>query len=90
MATCKKCGNNLGAGDKFCMYCGTPVSVGNNAAAKATAVCSKCGNTLQPNDKFCMQCGTRVEMQQQPARPAEKGWFTDGVRAVANAITGMK
>ncbi|MBR5892229.1 MAG: zinc-ribbon domain-containing protein [Bacteroidaceae bacterium] len=88
MATCKKCGNNLGAGDKFCMYCGTPVSVGNNAAAKATAVCSKCGNTLQPNDKFCMQCGTRVEMQQQPARPAEKGWFTDGVRAVANAITG--
>ena len=88
MAICKKCGKKLEAGNKFCMYCGTPVSVDNNATTKATAVCSKCGRALQPGNKFCMYCGNRVEMQQPPVQPAEKGWFTNGVRAVANAITG--
>ena len=41
---------------------------------------------------FCMKCGTRVTNVQNPAPNAQqsnqKGWFTDGVRAVANAVTG--
>ena len=38
-----------------------------------------------------MKCGTpvRVASQQQTSQqPNQKGWFTDGVRAVANAVTG--
>ena len=37
-----------------------------------------------------MKCGTPVGAapQQTQGQPGEKGWFTDGVRAVANAVTG--
>ena len=94
MAKCSKCGNELNDGQKFCMKCGTPVSANPQSAVKqqlATAtVCAKCGNPLNPGQKFCMKCGTPVSAvsQQKPQQPAEKGWFTDGVRAVANAVTG--
>ena len=81
MAKCLKCGNELQDGQKFCMKCGTPVSV--NPQPAAPAVCSKCGNPLKPGQKFCMKCGTPVT-----AATSEKGVFTDGVRAVANAVTG--
>ena len=92
---CVKCGNELKEGQKFCMKCGTPVSANpqSQPAAKqkdAPAVCSKCGNPLIPGKKFCMKCGTPVSAapQQNHAQSGEKGWFTDGVRAVANAVTG--
>ncbi len=94
MAKCSKCGNELKDGQKFCMKCGTPVSANlQTAAAKQVdtpAVCAKCGNPLLPGKKFCMKCGTPVSTvpQQPQAQPGQKGWFTDGVRAVANAVTG--
>lgn len=86
MAKCSKCGSELKEGQKFCMKCGTPVSANpQQPAAKqmTAAVCSKCGNPLKPGQKFCMKCGTPVT-----AATSEKGVFTDGVRAVANAVTG--
>ena len=76
------------------MKCGTPVSADNNKSASSAIneplVCSKCGNPLNPGQKFCMKCGTPVSAvpQQPQAQPGQKGWFTDGVRAVANAVTG--
>ena len=94
MAKCSKCGNELRDGQKFCMKCGTPVSAPTQSVVKLqpkeTAVCAKCGNPLNPGQKFCMKCGTPVNAvpQQPQAQPGQKGWFTDGVRAVANAVTG--
>jgi len=88
MANCSKCGNELKDGQKFCMKCGTPVSANPQQAAvkQAPAVCAKCGNPLNPGQKFCMKCGTPVSAA--PQQSGEKGWFTDGVRTVANAVTG--
>lgn len=92
MPKCSKCGSELKDGQKFCMKCGTPVSVSAQPNAKqqsAADVCPKCGAPLKPGQKFCMKCGTPVgPMPQKPEQPGEKGWFTDGVRAVANAVTG--
>ena len=91
---CSKCGNELKEGQKFCMKCGTPVgTITQQVAVKQApvpSVCAKCGNTLSPGQKFCMKCGTPVNatLQQAPQQSTEKGWFTDGVRSVANAVTG--
>ena len=91
---CVKCGSDLKESQKFCMKCGTPVSANPQSAAVSSsasaAVCSKCGNPLNPGQKFCMKCGTPVSAapQQPQGQSGEKGWFTDGVRAVANAVTG--
>lgn len=92
---CSKCGNEMKEGQKFCMKCGAPASANpqSQTASKqmdAPAVCSKCGNPLKPGQKFCMKCGTPVSAapQQPQVQPGQKGWFTDGVRAVANAVTG--
>ena len=92
---CSKCGNEMNDGQKFCMKCGAPASVNPQVqtASKqmdAPAVCAKCGNPLIPGKKFCMKCGTPVGVapQQPQGQPGEKGWFTDGVRAVANVVTG--
>ena len=58
------------------------------AKQMTAAVCSKCGNPLKPGQKFCMKCGTPVASAPKQTRSNDKGWFTDGVRAVANAVTG--
>lgn len=91
MSKCLKCGSELKEGQKFCMKCGTPVStIPQQPAAKqmTAAVCSKCGNPLKPGQKFCMKCGTPVASAPKQTPSNDKGWFTDGVRAVANAVTG--
>lgn len=90
---CSKCGAELKSGQKFCTKCGTPVNVNNQpqAAAKQMAAvvkCNKCGAELKPGQKFCTKCGTPVTVNPQQGKPGDKGWFTDGVRAVANAVTG--
>lgn len=95
MPKCPKCGNDVREGQKFCMKCGTPLNVQpQQSAAKssteASSVCPKCGNPTKPGQKFCMKCGTSLapKSQQPSGAQGQKGWFTDGVRAVANAITG--
>lgn len=91
MSKCLKCGRELKEGQKFCMKCGTPVSTNPKqpAARQMTAaVCSKCGNPLKPGQKFCMKCGTPVASAPKQTQSNDKGWFTDGVRAVANVVTG--
>ena len=91
MSKCLKCGSELKEGQKFCMKCGTPVSTNPKqpAARQMTAaVCSKCGNPLKPGQKFCMKCGTPVASAPKQTQSNDKGWFTDGVRAVANVVTG--
>jgi hypothetical protein len=89
---CTKCGNELKDGMKFCTKCGTAVSANPQQSAVKQSpsmnVCIKCGNQLKPGQKFCTKCGASVSALQQPAQVGQKGWFTDGVRAVANAVTG--
>ena len=91
-AVCNQCGSELKPGAKFCTKCGNPVSVAPAATMqKATnaAVCNQCGGELKPGAKFCTKCGAPQQPAgQQPQQPGQKGWFTDGVRAVANAVTG--
>ena len=47
--TCKKCGQELSEGAKFCMNCGEKVETGN--------VCPECGAVVPEGAKFCMNCG---------------------------------
>ena len=83
---CPKCGKEVKPGMKFCMGCGAPLAAQPAQKSMPVNVCPKCGAEVKPGMKFCMKCGAPVA---QPAAGAgEKGWFTDGVRAVANAITG--
>lgn len=87
---CPSCGKPLKPGAKFCMGCGAPITA-SVAQVKPveSSVCPSCGKPLKPGAKFCMGCGTPIAQTSQPASKAEtKGWFTDGVRAVANAVTG--
>ena len=91
MAICTKCGSELKPNAKFCMKCGNPVSAPVNQvkSVETAAVCPQCGKPLKPGSKFCMGCGAPVAQNTQPAaQSGQKGWFTDGVRAVANAVTG--
>jgi class 3 adenylate cyclase/tetratricopeptide (TPR) repeat protein len=48
--SCGACGEDLPAGAKFCMECGTP----------AQASCAGCGFALVPGAKFCMECGAQA------------------------------
>jgi hypothetical protein len=47
---------------------------------------------LKPGAKFCTLCGAKIlqhgTVQSDSVQAEQKGWFTDGVRAVANALTG--
>ncbi len=90
---CSKCGNEMKPGQKFCMKCGTPASSMNDN--KSQSACPKCGNTdIKPGQKFCMKCGQPLSITSQnkqvqsQVNTGNKGWFTDGVRTVANAVTG--
>lgn len=51
-ARCSVCGAALGAGDAFCIQCGTKV-----AQVKR---CKQCGSKLDDDVKFCYECGSRV------------------------------
>ena len=74
------------------MKCGNPVSAPVNQvkSVETAAVCPQCGKPLKPGGKFCMGCGAPVAQNTQPAAQAgQKGWFTDGVRTVANAVDSL-
>ena len=89
--TCTKCGSELKPGARFCTKCGNPVSapVDQMKSASQSMSCPKCGKALKPGARFCIGCGAPVGQGGQAGTQAgEKGWFTDGVRAVANFVTG--
>ena len=89
--TCTKCGSELKPGAKFCTKCGTPVSapMDQMKSASQSMSCPKCGKALKPGARFCTGCGAPVgQGGQEGTQTGEKGWFTDGVRAVANFVTG--
>jgi class 3 adenylate cyclase/predicted nucleic acid-binding Zn ribbon protein len=46
--TCPNCGTANPAGARFCLECGTGLSLG----------CRNCGSALAPGAKFCSNCGT--------------------------------
>lgn len=51
--TCTSCNEQIPAGAKFCLHCGTQVE---------TAIfCSSCGNKLPAGAKFCSNCGSQVD-----------------------------
>ena len=93
MATCNKCGNVLKPGAKFCTKCGSPVTASaDQQMSSSDDFCPQCKKPLKPGAKFCTLCGAKI-MQQgtvqcDSVQAEQKGWYTDGVRAVANALTG--
>lgn len=68
MSFCKKCGNELKEGVKFCNKCGEPVaSISKENSQKNDTLekikprcCSKCGNELKEGVKFCNKCGEAI------------------------------
>ncbi len=50
---CKKCGQELKDGQRFCGVCGTAVE-------EMQRKCEKCGAELHDNENFCNQCGTPI------------------------------
>ena len=93
MATCNKCGNVLKPGAKFCTKCGSPVTASaDKQMSPSVNLCPQCKKPLKPGAKFCTSCGAKImqqgTVQSNPVQAEQKGWFTDGVRAVANVLTG--
>ncbi len=54
MATCSKCGMEIGEDQDFCPKCGTPKD------APKKNVCGKCGNELAEGQEFCPKCGQKA------------------------------
>ena len=70
---CLVCGTPLRPNQKFCTKCGTPA-----------------GSSVRPKLEYKPLTEEEMELNREKfiEEPGQKGWFTDGVRAVANAITG--
>lgn len=56
---CKKCGNKIPRGKKFCSNCGEKVAVEEKVIKKYK--CSGCGKPATAKDKFCSDCGAPIE-----------------------------
>lgn len=80
MSQCSKCGAELQVGAKFCMKCGTP-------AAKAVPQRPKLLVANAPQRPQMPQVTKGPARPQMPQQGADKGFFTDAVRTVANAVT---
>ena len=57
--TCTSCGAQNDPGRKFCLECGTPLSV----------ACAACGAANQAAAKFCGECGARLGPRTPARRP---------------------
>ena len=57
MSRCGTCGEPLGADERFCGECGTPVA----------QRCHTCGSPLAPGKKFCTACGAPATIADAPA-----------------------
>jgi len=58
---CSKCASDIGAGQRFCPSCGSPVPVAQ--------YCSNCGVELQEGSVFCANCGTPRAGANPPSTP---------------------
>lgn len=91
MSQCSKCGAELQNGAKFCMKCGTPcagIPVKNKSIPQRPQPLVANG-PQRPQMPQTPQGPTRPQMPQAPQVPSgtNKGFFTDAVRTVANAVT---
>ena len=59
MTHCSSCGTENPDGKKFCVECGTPL----------TLSCVSCGGALVGNEKFCGECGTPLSSASAPSAP---------------------
>lgn len=93
MAQCLKCGATLQPGMPFCTKCGAPCTSESNKS-----VAPQRPQPLRPSDPKAPVLPQRPQMPQRPSAPlapaqpqmsgSDKGFFTDAVRSVANAVTG--
>lgn len=56
---CPACGHTVRKGDRFCIYCGSPIAPKPEPEPKS-GFCIKCGAAVKPTDRFCMTCGTKI------------------------------
>jgi len=56
---CKKCGNKIQRGKKFCPNCGEKIVVEQKIVKKYQ--CSQCGRKASANEKFCSECGAPIK-----------------------------
>ncbi len=89
---CKKCGNQLNDGVKFCAKCGTPVATVAPVVEEAPVIeeskllCKNCGNELKEGVKFCAKCGTSVTVDAAPIEAAAEEIEFEGKAVVAKTI----
>jgi len=61
---CRKCGNPLKPGAKFCGVCGSATGAAGKGETMANVpqsqICPSCGNSLTPGKKFCGSCGYKL------------------------------
>ena len=51
---CDQCGASMGADQRFCAKCGSPVN---------KEECPSCGKKIRAGDQFCSSCGSRLEVK---------------------------
>lgn len=66
---CIKCGHEVPEENKFCEYCGTPVTEERR--------CSSCGAVVEEDSKFCHVCGTALQHKQQINEDVEQNVVPD-------------
>ena len=104
MAKCSKCGSELKEGIKFCLKCGQPVGQSVQPQSPTAAPRPmrpqplKSVQPSQPHKPLQFQqpiAPTARPMRPKPMtaptapqQPNDKGFFTNAVRSVANAVTG--
>jgi adenylate cyclase len=59
---CRECGTENRDRAKFCVECGSPISI----------VCPSCGAPAEPGQKFCGECGTPLDREAAQPQPKEE------------------
>ena len=73
---CKKCGNELNIGERFCPKCGT---------AAPPAFCSRCGGVLNV-ESSCPHCGATVLMTVSNQLKEQAGKLRDAAKSVSQSL----
>ncbi len=69
---CKKCGSEVGAGDKFCGVCGKTIPVDMHQEDDNPMACSDCGAVFEEGTTFCGSCGHKIASTQETGE-AQRG-----------------